>query len=84
MPDDETVYLTKDQMSILFGRTRSVISRHTNNIFLEGELDRDSLCAKNAHKVNGQTYYTEYFSLDVIISVGYRVKSPNATIFRYR
>ena len=82
MPDDETVYLTKDQMSILFGRTRSVISRHINNIFLEGELDRDSSCAKNAHEVNRQTYYTEYFNLDVIISVGYRVKSPNGVIFR--
>ena len=66
----------------MFDRDRSVVSRHINNIYKEGELCKDSSCAKNAHEVNGQTHYTELFNLDVIISVGYRVKSRNGVVFR--
>ena len=81
-PEQDTVWLTKEQIATLFDRDRSVIVRHINNIYEEGELAKESSCAKNAHKVNGQVYYTELFNLDVIISVGYRVKSKNGVIFR--
>ena len=82
-PNEDTVYLTKDQMSILFGRNRSVITRHIQNIFLEGELDEKRVCAKNARTgPDGKRYLIDYYNLDVIISVGYRVKSPNGVIFR--
>ena len=81
-PSEETVWLSKEQIGQLFDRDRSVVSRHINNIYKEGELCKDSSCAKNAHEVNGQTHYTELFNLDVIISVGYRVKSRNGVVFR--
>lgn len=69
-------------MSILFQRDRSVITRHIANIYKEGEVEKTTSCAKNAHEINGQIHYTEYYNLDVIISVGYRVKSKNGVIFR--
>ena len=83
-PNEETVWLTKDQMAILFDRDRTVISKHINNIYREGELDKESTCAKNAHMgtLGVQNYIVELYNLDVIISVGYRVKSKNGTIFR--
>ena len=81
-PTEDTVWLSKEQIGLLFGRDRSVISRHINNIYEDGELSRNSSCAKNAHEVNGQTHYTEFFNLDVIISIGYRVKSKNGVAFR--
>ena len=81
-PQEETVWLSKEQIAFLFDRDRSVISRHINNIYKEGELPKESSCAKNAHEVNGQIHYTEFFNLDVIISVGYRVKSQNGVVFR--
>ena len=81
-PTEDTVWLSKEQIGLLFGRDRSVISRHINNIYEDGELSRKSSCAKNAHEVNGQTHYTEFFNLDVIISIGYRVKSKNGVAFR--
>ena len=86
---DETVWLNMEQMSSLFGRDRTVILRHINNIFKEGELKKNEVCAKFAHTtihgaVNGksQTRDLDYYNLDVIISVGYRVKSKNGIIFR--
>lgn len=84
MPENDTVYLTVDQMALLFGRNRSVISRHIKNIYEEGELDEKSTCAKNAHipSSRNRIYETEFFNLDVIISVGYRVKSQNGILFR--
>ena len=81
-PEQDTVWLTKEQIAALFNRDRSVIGKHINSIYKEGELVKESSCAKNAHKVNGQVYYTELFNLDAIISVGYRVKSKNGVIFR--
>lgn len=81
--DRETVWLTQEQMGALFGRERSVISKHIRNVFAEGELERDSVCAKFAHTAaDGKTYQVEYYNLDVIISVGYRVKSVQGTRFR--
>ena len=81
--EKETVWLTLNQMSELFERDKSVISRHIRNIFDENELDRNSVVAKNATTaLDGKIYQVEYFNLDVIISVGYRVKSKRGTQFR--
>jgi prophage maintenance system killer protein len=87
--DKETVWLTQSQMSFLFQRERTVISRHIRNIFEEGELQEDVVCAKFAHTtqhgaIAGKTQNVEVteYNLDVIISVGYRVKSQQGTQFR--
>jgi len=81
--DRDTVWLTQDQMSRLFGRERSVVTKHVRNVFREGELDANSVCAKFAHTAaDGKTYQVDHFNLDVIISVGYRVKSAKGTRFR--
>lgn len=81
--DRETVWLTQDQMSQLFGRERSVVTKHVRNVFREGELDPDSVCAKFAHTAtDGKTYQVDHYNLDVVISVGYRVKSAQGTRFR--
>ncbi len=80
---NDTVWLTQAQIADLFQRDKSVISRHTRNIFTEGELDYNAVVAKNATTaVDGKVYQVEYFNLDVIISVGYRVKSKLGTQFR--
>ena len=81
-PNQDTVWLSKDDIALLFNRDRTVISKHIKNIFSEGELEEKSSCAKNARQVNGQVHHIEYFNLDVIISIGYRVKSKNGIIFR--
>ncbi|MBR2840930.1 MAG: virulence protein RhuM/Fic/DOC family protein [Bacilli bacterium] len=86
---DETVWLSLDQMAKLFDRDRTVITRHINNVFKEQELDRNEVCAKFAHTTKHgalsdktQTRELDYYNLDMIISVGYRVKSKNGVIFR--
>ncbi len=80
---DETVWLSIDQMAELFERNKSTISRHISNVFNEGELVRDSVVAKFATTASdGKTYQMDYYNLDVIISVGYRVKSLRGTQFR--
>ena len=86
---DETVWLSLEQMTKLFGRDRTVITRHVNNIFKNEELDKSEVCAKFAHTTQHgalsdktQTREMEYYNLDMIISVGYRVKSKNGIIFR--
>ena len=81
--DKETVWLTQEQMGHLFERERSVITKHIRNVFAEGELARESVCAKFAHTAaDGKTYQVDYYNLDVIISVGYRVKSRRGVQFR--
>ena len=81
--DHETVWLSLNQMAELFNRDKSVVSRHLSNVFRETELVRDSVVAKYATTAaDGKTYQVEYFNLDVIISVGYRVKSQQGTRFR--
>ena len=82
--ENETVWLTQEQMSILFGRDRTVITKHINNCYKEGELDKNITCAKFAHvgQDGDQVYETQMYNLDIIISVGYRVKSINGTRFR--
>jgi prophage maintenance system killer protein len=81
--DGETVWVTQEQMSVLFGRERSVITKHVRNVFKEGELDAAAVCAKFAHTAaDGKTYQVDHYNLDVVISVGYRVKSQRGTQFR--
>ena len=87
--DGETVWMTQRQMCQLFGRERTVITKHINNIFKEGELERKEVCAKFAHttphgSIKGKIQVQEVvlYNLDVIISVGYRVKSIQGTRFR--
>ena len=81
--DQDTVWLSVDQMVQLFERDKSVISRHLRNLFAEGELERPSVVAKNATTAaDGKTYQVDYYNLDVIISVGYRVKSARGVQFR--
>lgn len=82
--EDETVWLTQAQMAELFQKDRTVIGRHINNVYREGELERDITCAKFAHmgSYSDQQYETAVYNLDVIISVGYRVKSQRGTQFR--
>jgi len=79
----ENVWLTQAQMVTLFGRDQSVISKHISNIFKEGELEKNSVYAKFAYTAaDGKVYEVEHYNLDVIISVGYRVKSVQGTQFR--
>ena len=79
----ETAWLSLGQIAALFQRHKSVISRHIKNVFAEGELRREAVVARFATTgPDGKTYQVEYFSLDVIISVGYRVRSTRGTQFR--
>ena len=81
--NDDTVWLSQAQMIALFGRDKSVISRHISNIFKEGELIKDSVVAKYATTASdGKNYSVDYYNLDVVISVGYRVKSQRGVQFR--
>lgn len=81
--ENETVWLSLDQLAELFGRDKSTVSRHIKNIFNEGELDAQSVVANFATTAaDGKTYKVDYYNLDVIISVGYRVKSQRGVEFR--
>lgn len=81
--ENDTVWLSIDQMAELFQRDRSVIGKHVRNIFKEGELDKNLVWAKFAYTASdGKDYNVDYYNLDVIISVGYRVKSLRGTQFR--
>ena len=81
--DNETVWLSLDQIAVLFGRDKSTISRHIRNIFEEHELERNSVVANYATTAaDGKTYQVDYYNLDIIISVGYRVKSQRGVQFR--
>ena len=81
--DGDTVWLSIDQMAELFQRDRSVIGKHVRNIFKEGELQKESVWAKFAYTAaDGKTYDVDYYNLDVIISVGYRVKFQRGVQFR--
>lgn len=80
---DETIWCTQKAMAQLFGVGRTVVSKHLKNIFESSELQHDSVCAKFAHTAeDGKIYNTQFYSLDAIISVGYRVNSVQATRFR--
>ena len=80
---DDTIWATQKAMAVLFEVDRTVITKHLKNIFQSGELQIDTVCAKIAHTAeDGKTYDTQYYSLDAIISVGYRINSMRATNFR--
>lgn len=80
---DETVWLSQAQMSKLFEKDRKTITRHIQNIYKDGELEESSVCSLFEHTAkDGKTYKTQYYNLDMIISVGYRVKSKNGILFR--
>ena len=80
---NDTVWLTQQRIAELFGVDRTVVTKHLNNIFKEGELNKDSVSAIFAHTANdGKKYKTNFYNLDAIISVGYRVNSTKATQFR--
>lgn len=84
-PSEDTVWLTQDAMALLFDRNQGVISRHINNIFKDGELDRNTSMQKmhkSRNSSNPNYRLPVYYNLDVVISVGYRVKSHNGIIFR--
>ena len=81
--ENGTVWLTQAQIAELFARDRSVITKHIRNIFNDKELDPGSVCAKFAHTAgDGKVYQTDYFNLDMILAVGFRVRSPRGTQFR--
>lgn len=81
--DNETVWLNRQQLALLFDRDIKTIGKHINNVFSEGELDSDAVVANFATTASdGKTYQVDYYNLDVIISVGYRVKSQRGVEFR--
>ena len=81
--EDETVWLTQDQMAELFNKGRSTITEHIQNVFKEGELSEKAVCREFRRTgTDGKEYAVKYYNLDVIISVGYRVKSLQGTQFR--
>jgi hypothetical protein len=81
--DGDTAWLSLGQMADLFQRDKSVISRHIKGVLDDGELSRSAVVAEVATTaLDGKTYKVEYYNLDVILSVGYRVKSPRGTQFR--
>lgn len=81
--NDDTIWLNQKQISELFNKERSVITKHIRNIFNEQELEPSQVCAKFAHTAeDGKTYEVDFYNLDVIISVGYRVKSKRGVEFR--
>jgi hypothetical protein len=82
--ENETVWLTQAQIADLFGTKRPAITKHLKNIYASQELDESSTCSILEHMGNDskQVYETKYYNLDAILSVGYRVNSKNATLFR--
>lgn len=82
--EDETVWLTQQQIADLFGTKRPAITKHLTNIYKSGELEENNTCSILEHMGNDgkQRYTTKYYNLDAILSVGYRVNSRNATLFR--
>jgi len=81
--EGDTLWLTQAQIAELYGRDRTVITKHIRNIYTEGELQESSVCANFAHTANdGKNYNTAFYNLDMILAVGYRVKSQRGTQFR--
>ena len=80
---DETIWCTQDAIAILFDKSRSTITEHLQNIFNEGELQKEAVCRKfRRTATDGKTYTTQFYNLDAVISVGYRANSTRATQFR--
>ena len=82
-PKEETVWMSLDEIALLFDRDRSVIGKHIRKIYIDNELDKNVTWAKNARVLdNGRVYQIDIYNLDVIIAVGYKVNSKRGTIFR--
>ena len=82
-PNEDTVWLNKQELSLLFERDRTVISKHIKNIFLDNELTKKSVCANFAlTALDGKVYMVEYYNLDMILAIGYRIKSHRGNMFR--
>ena len=80
---NDTVWLNRNQLADLFGRDVKTIGKHVNNVFFEGELEKSAVVANIATTAaDGKVYQVDHYNLDVIISVGYRVKSQQGTQFR--
>ena len=80
--DRETVWLTQKQIAELFGKDRRTITRHIQNIYKDNELEQDSVCSFFEHTgSDGKNYKVQFYNLDMILAVGYRVKSPNGIVF---
>ena len=82
--ENDTLWLTQEEMAILFDVDRTRISRHISNIYRDEELNKNSTCAESAHmgSLGLQSYSTKFYNLDMIISVGYRINSKRGIIFR--
>ena len=81
--DGDTVWLTQDTIATLYNKGRSTVTEHINHIFEEGELDKNSVRRESRRAgTDGKNYLVSYYNLDLIIAVGYRVKSPQGTVFR--
>ena len=81
---DETVWLTQEQMAQLFSKDRKTITRHIQNIYEDGELEENSVCSFFEHTAkDGKNYQVKYYNLDMIISVGYRVKFKNDLVMNF-
>lgn len=83
-PEQDTVWLNRQQLAALFQTDRTVIGRHIRNIYSAGELEHESTCAKNAHvpDTRARSYDTEYFNLDMILAIGYKVNAKRGVQFR--
>ncbi len=82
-PDEETVWLTLEEIGLLFERDRSVIGKHIKKIYLDGELEKDRTWAKNARVLpDKRVYVVDIYNLDIILAVGYKVNSKRGTLFR--
>jgi hypothetical protein len=80
---EDTIWCTQESIAMLFDKSRSTITEHLQNIFKEGELQKESVCRKFRHTANdGKEYNVQFYNLDAIISVGYRANSTRATQFR--
>ena len=81
--EDDNVWLSQKKMAELYDTDRSVITKHLKNIFSRGELNENSVCANFAHTAeDGKIYNTNFYSLEAVLAVGYRVNSPRGTQFR--
>ena len=81
-PQEDTVWLNAKELAFLFDRDESVINKHIRKIYKDGELERETTEAKNAFMLNGREYYTKYYNLDVVFSLGSKVKSQRGILFR--
>ncbi|MDE6660989.1 MAG: virulence RhuM family protein, partial [Anaeroplasmataceae bacterium] len=82
-PNEDTVWLTQKEISLLYGKARNTITEHIQSIFKDMELDKSTVCRKKRHTASdGKSYSNTYYNLDMILAVGYRVNSKRGILFR--